>query len=83
MVCTMPFGFPVVPRGVEDEEQVLGVHLLGGAVAGLAYSTDDETTVPWSGRPAADHLAVHLWLMICSCICIIPSRRRLAVRPSR
>ena len=32
----MPLGLPVVPRRVEQEQQLLGVHRLGGAVGGGA-----------------------------------------------
>ena len=31
-MCRMPFGLPVEPRGVEDEERMLAVERLGGAV---------------------------------------------------
>ena len=35
----MPFGLAVVPRGVEDEQRVLGVERLGRVLGGLAGST--------------------------------------------
>ena len=36
MVCSTPLGLPVEPRGVEDEQRVLGAHRLRRAVGGDA-----------------------------------------------